>query len=380
MEQGNTTKNRVNEILKLIGPAVLLRCLGKRPTAKQWQNITLADMSQEYLGKLRTNIGVLLGEPSNGLCVIDVDDDDLVSPFLTLNPWLGDTLRTRGARGCGFWLRFSGDYPKDTRKWPGGEYRANGSQSIIHGIHPDTGKPYQMLVRAPALSVDYQNLCWPSGFTEYTESSESSDVIKGGVLPSPLPSVYSVNGASVYSVNSLESAVSLSLPSAPRCNNSSLFKLARALKSLELKKPLSPQDFSTAFSQWYDRTKALGFIRHSKDDYFNEFMNAIATAKYPLGESPIDTAWAKAQSEPLPKEADHFEEQAPKMLVALCYQLAQASAGKPWYLSCRSAAKLVGLSPQACAKWLRGLAAIRILEITSPGTKRAAARYNWKST
>jgi hypothetical protein len=65
----------------------------------------------EYLAQLNHdgNIGVLLG---SGLVTIDLDRDEVVEQFLRLNPKLCETLRSRRVRGCNFWLRIKGNYPR----------------------------------------------------------------------------------------------------------------------------------------------------------------------------------------------------------------------------------------------------------------------------
>src|SRR5260370_40011241 len=130
----------VPELLELLGPAVLIGWrLGSKGTRKKWGHLTLADMTPDYLAKLkRGNIGVALGEVSGGLCALDLDIDPLVEPFLAVNPCLSDTLATRGNRGRVWWIKFDRPYPKsanlknDSRD-DIGEFRSNGEQSIIWG-------------------------------------------------------------------------------------------------------------------------------------------------------------------------------------------------------------------------------------------------------
>jgi putative DNA primase/helicase len=127
--------------------------LSKRPRYQRWL-------------KERANTGVVLGERSGNLCAIDVDDDQFLQAFVNLNPDLGATLCSKGARGCQFWLQMEGDYPhcvyklktKDGEKW--GEWRADGGQSIIRGIHPD-GMPYRLLCDAPPLKIHLDDIKWP---------------------------------------------------------------------------------------------------------------------------------------------------------------------------------------------------------------------------
>lgn len=71
---------------------------------------TSIEMMQKpsYVKKLDggNNIAVLTGAASGGLCSIDLDDDNSVESFLSLNPELATTLRSRGKRGCNFWYAF----------------------------------------------------------------------------------------------------------------------------------------------------------------------------------------------------------------------------------------------------------------------------------
>src|ERR1700730_9358579 len=145
-ENGNGSIT-IERVTTLLPSAVLLpiHARSKGPIYR-WPKICFAQSKrpryQRWL-KDRANTGVMRGRPSGGLCAIDVDDDQLLQAFVNLNPDLGATLCSKGARGGQFWLQMEGDYPhcvyklktKDGKKW--GEWRADGGQSIIRGIHPD---------------------------------------------------------------------------------------------------------------------------------------------------------------------------------------------------------------------------------------------------
>ena len=160
----------VAKLQPLIGfDALLLHWpLGSKGRKKRWKHLTLDVMSDPtYLAQLATgNIGVAQGEVSNGLCSIDLDIDDQVDGFLTLNPKLRTTLRTKGKRGCNVWFRAKGASHRtmkiktsDGALW--GEFRANGSQTIISGKHP-SGCDYSFLVEAPPVEIDLSELVWPN--------------------------------------------------------------------------------------------------------------------------------------------------------------------------------------------------------------------------
>lgn len=136
--------------------------------ARRWKHLRAVDMTEAYLAKShRGNVGVCLGEVSDGLCAIDFDTDTYIEAFLQLNPHLAGTLQTFGARGRVFWVRFTGDYPRSTTAFKTvdgeaiGEFRSNGSQSIIWGIHPVTREAYRYVVKAPPVTVEFSSIKWP---------------------------------------------------------------------------------------------------------------------------------------------------------------------------------------------------------------------------
>lgn len=169
----------VEQLRDLVGRDVVLLPIPpgeKGPRFTGWQNVTAASMEDPaYLARLNHggNIGVLLGQPSGGLCSIDVDDDAALDEFLALNPALQATLRTRRARGGNLWVRVQGDYPpltkliaQDGRGW--GEWRADGGQTVIHGAAMDARKgesapvPYLMLVAASPVCIRFADIVWPA--------------------------------------------------------------------------------------------------------------------------------------------------------------------------------------------------------------------------
>lgn len=168
--QSLVPRDRVSQLEQLLGhPLVLLPIpLGsKAPEFTGWNAVTANRMQDpEYCGRLNGgNIGVLLGTPSGGLCSIDIDRDDLVEPFLALNPRLRGSLRTRGSRGANIWVRVTGEHPKLTRlstsdKADWGEWRADGGQTVIDGQHPN-GYAYARVVEGPPVELAFDEIQWP---------------------------------------------------------------------------------------------------------------------------------------------------------------------------------------------------------------------------
>jgi phage/plasmid-associated DNA primase len=165
----------ISDLRKLLGFDTVLLPIPrgrKGPTLAGWQQLTSECMQQpEYLAKLNhgDNIGAKLGK---GLVTMDLDVDQRVDPFLDLNPKLRETLRTRRVRGCNFWVRIDGPYPKSCKlktvsgeDW--GEWRADGNQTVIYGAAIDEKKgetvatEYKIENRVPPISLPFDAIRWP---------------------------------------------------------------------------------------------------------------------------------------------------------------------------------------------------------------------------
>ena len=139
----------------------------KGPMTKGWQKLTVDDMTPPYLAELTGNIGVLCGSASGGICVIDLDTASALAEFLEANPTLQNTLHRTGHRGSTIWVHIDGEYPERLQTLVNledencGEFRSNGSQTIIHGIHPE-GMPYRNNGK-PIATIRYSDIVWPPG-------------------------------------------------------------------------------------------------------------------------------------------------------------------------------------------------------------------------
>jgi len=160
-------------LISLLGDdVVLLRCNKgeKGPRWRGWQTTTIEKMKDErYLKALdkHQNIAVLLGAASGGLCSIDIDDDEMVEPFLALNPRLEATLRSHGKRGCNFWIRMQGSFPPSSNLArvdgsPWGEWRSDRHNTMIHGIHPE-GVSYTRSPEVSPIAMRFEEIQWPDG-------------------------------------------------------------------------------------------------------------------------------------------------------------------------------------------------------------------------
>ena len=397
------TKNIVSELVALLGPGVLLlpcKTGTKKPVGK-WKHLTATAMEDPaYLAKLgRGNIGVVLGQTSGGLCSLDIDSDEGLQAFSDLNGAICQTLWTRGARGGNFWWKLQGAFPGLTplkhegQSW--GEWRSDGAQTMIHGLHP-SGKRYRFLRRAKPLTIAFADILWPENMTpllslnpnaDDTERTEPTQRPQLTQLTQPTEDTQadrSGKGLSLFvaPVFTFEQALAAARSHAPGGNHERLFTLARGLKAVELHQgqPLTEAELKNIFGQWFDEAKlhlkkGLGF-----DDYWFEFMEGFDNVEHPLGAGVLDAAWAKSASASPPVVAEQFQDLNLRRVVSFCRELWRFRNQQPFFVSCRTLQRLLGHPDHVrAARWLRGLVRLKILGVVEIGnaTNRKATRYRY---
>jgi hypothetical protein len=384
-------EERINRILALTGPALLLPWKqGSKGDRRRWGHMPLALMDDRvHRSELEKagNIGVALGKVSAGLISIDIDHDALVDPFISLNPLLTETLQTRGARGCNFWLRMNGDYPKTHKlKDQGGteigEFRSDGSQTIIFGTHP-TGCTYRFQVAKPALNLAYADLCFFSengasiqegsnNFTETQRLGRHRDketkrdacgrvLVKNKLSPALREIIIGITPKDIHQ------------------NHNSLFNLARLCRSVEksLGRPATTSELEIVFDYWCDRARPFWRPESSREDYWMEFLRLKSYAKFGLDEDPLQVAYARARTRPLPDVPGVIDERI-RLLAAMLPELSSIARGGEFYLPTRKLGKLLGISHASANSWIGGLRALEFIERTSPGNAHRCPRYVYK--
>jgi len=195
------------------------------------------------------------------------------------------------------------------------------------------------------------------------------------------PSVLSLSGR--VEVETIDEALALATPTHEHQNNQRLFLLARALLCIERRRgaKLTVAELKVVFDRWYQRAAELGLLRaeESKDKYFEKFMTARRYARKPLG--PIlDFArlLEVVDATPLPPEAELFEDERARRLVGLCRVLQAEAGDQPFYLSCRTAAFVLGVEDHhTTASWLFCLVSAGVLIEVSKGAGMKASRYRY---
>ena len=377
----------VNRIVRLLGDRALLIPIPPRHKGpkRPWKDVPQTAMrNPAHIRQLsRGNIGVVMGKRSGGICSIDIDHDDEAQRFLDLNPDLAKSLRTKGARGENIWLQMLGPYPslsaiRTTAAAPWGEWRSDGGQTVIYGIHPN-GERYAFINEVKPSCVHFGEIVWPAhvtpppspGCTQETQEyiSYSGDTDTHEVLLTKW-------------FTSVEEIVAVSLPQQLKSNHSMLFKLARGVIALEHGRgsKFTTVELLDVFNQWHARATEFLSAEQTKEDYMTEFLDAYRRAKHPLGGVTVIEAWHRATSKPPPPEAMVFDSPDKRHLVALCRELQIAAGDKPFYLSCRVAQKLLKhQSHSTVAIWLGAFQTLKLLQEVEKGSAngRMASQYRY---
>jgi hypothetical protein len=114
-----------------------------------------------------------------------------------------------------------------------------------------------------------------------------------------------------------------------------------------------------------------------------DFRQGWPKVRYPKGDEPMIVILQRAKDLPPPAVARNYEGAEMRLLVALCRELQRASGEKPFYLACRTAARLLGLDVEngyvKAWRWLDQLVDDQVIQNVEPGErgKRRATRYRY---
>lgn len=333
-------------------------------------------MTESYLAKFNTdcNVGVALGKVSGGLASIDFDEEGHADCFLEANPPLQSTLRTRGKRGCNIWVRLSGQYPatcklKDESGKAVGEWRVDGCQTIISGTHP-SGISYRFLVEAPALSIGYDQIVWPSASLLLPDATESKRVREDEVVRGSVSQRVSAGDSAQIREFFSDSRLAEIIPAACRQNNSSLFMLARLKKDYEtlISREALNHEREYMFNRWAERSARFWRPGRTRDQYYEEFLEACSYARIGLHENPFPEAANRARNAPL-VEVPGLTSGDIRLLAAICRELQKMTGSSPFFVPTRQAGELLGVHWGTVARWLRVLEVVGVIEL-APGEAR----------
>ena len=143
-----------------------------------------------------------------------------------------------------------------------------------------------------------------------------------------------------------------------------------------------PKQFRSEVIEWHKR--ALPNIRTKEfEETWIDFLKGWRKIKCKIGEEPMAPIFEKAiQLEPPKIAVETYPNHSKlKILVSLCSELQRAAGQNPFYLSVRTASKLLNISAMQASRWLFLLQSDGIVKLVCKGgtaeTVRKASRYRY---
>lgn len=333
-------------------------------------------------------IGAWMGPASGGLTCRDFDVREAYDRWKAAFPDLAKTLPTV-ATHRGFHVYGITDH-REITKLADGELRANGYCLLPPSIHPK-GTPYRWVIwpmgEIPHLDPDDCGFLREWSARSGEDESEKRDLDLGCVTEHTEQTEQSPNIASMCSVPSVCSvtlsladrinlAIAATLPRGEGQRNRQVFELARALKAIPSLADADVNDLRAYVEKWH--AKALPVIRTKAfEETWIDFLTAWPRIKFPRGSEPLTQLFQQAAAVPPPPAAERYGIPELKLLVGLCEVLQRENGSAPFFLSCRTAGRLLNVDHNTAARWLKLLQHDRLIVCVESGTKRKAARYRY---
>jgi hypothetical protein len=378
----------------------------KEPYGK-WKQYQAERASIEQIKKWFGNgqdfgVAVVAGDVSGGLVCRDFDEMTAYDDWTAKYPDFAETLPTVETGRPGRHVYCRADIAQIRAARPSkstiielgdGELRGGGYCILPPSKHP-TGHVYRALLpfgdSLPLLDmyeVGFLPPCDVIENTNVTESTEgnrgqqrTTEAIGGGLRVEEKANTEPDLASSIWTPG-VETAILGSLPSGPGWRNKHVFELARAIKAIPslADVPKSQLDELKPFvRRWHEL--ALPVIQTKPfEETWIDFLRAWPRVKWAKGEGPMAQVFEKAKSGNIPNRARRYEQEGLQLLVAVCRELQRATGDAPFFLSARTAGRLLGVTPTHAWRWLFLLQHDRILELVSRGGPKTmkASRYRY---
>lgn len=355
-------------------------------------------------------VAIVLGDVSGGLGVRDFDVEGSYASWAADNAQAAQRLPTvvtgrpgghhvyfRLAPGVLTEIRAGREKPGNGAINLGdGELRADVGCYVVAppSIHP-TGVPYRWLIplaeEIPVIDPRTAGLLrdWtPTHPTEGTEVIISVSSVPSTSSVSSVVSVRSVEEEAIPSASSVEmdgsvamlvdAAIRKTQPERTGQRHNCEFQLARELRAIPGLAARSIDDLKPYVRRWYDRALLIIGTKEWETIWW-EFKAAWEDVQFPAGELVADQCLEMAMRADPPECAAKYESKRVRLLVGLCYQLQKAKGALPFFLSCRTAGRLMGVDEKTANLWLRGLCADEVLKVVEkpPRGSLRAIRYQF---
>jgi hypothetical protein len=340
----------------------IIPTIGKR-SACRWKRFQAVRPNESELRELFrqpdvTGLAVVLGSVSGGLACRDFDSLPSYGEWADKHPWHARMLPTvKTARGRHVYFRG----PDGFMNHSDGEYRANvGHYCLLPPSRHPTGIIYEWVIplggELPSVDPHKFGLC-----TVTQRTQEMSSVCSESCVSSVLPN-FNEN------LRDLENAILTTQPQMIGQRHRKIFELCRRLKAIPAFSNAELPSLRGIVVEWHRR--ALPVIgTKSFTETWADFVSGWAKVRHAAGEGAIDEIFKRAVPQKPPKKAAMlYEETPPLQLVSLCRELQRIAGDADFFLDCRTAGRLLGVSHKTAWRLLMVLCADGILTLRESGS------------
>lgn len=356
---------------------------GTKKAAVKWEKYqkTRPDENQlrKWFGSCKyKSLAVVCGAVSGGLAVLDLDSEQRCQWWYEKHAEVLPTVKTK--KGLHFFFR-----AEPFRKRQGNEVDllCEGAYAILppspnkEWLTPLNGElpllnPFEWGLEQFGINKPH---LLPESRTEFTEEREEPDDTEA----------IEAIGVFFISYNQLEEelkkrvnfAIIYTLPNKKGYRNFLIFQFCRWLKGMPEFAKLSAKKVKSLCREWHRR--ALPKIgTKSFDETWADFAYGWKRVKYPKGEGMLKLATQKAMEATTPLDAEkEYDSEETQLLVRICYELQRLQGKEPFWLSCYSAAWILGLSHTEANKRIQMLVADEVIRVIEKNTAKRATRFRY---
>ncbi|MHB1156063.1 MAG: bifunctional DNA primase/polymerase [Phycisphaerales bacterium] len=173
----------------------------------------------------------------------------------------------------------------------------------------------------------------------------------------------------------LETAIAQTIPTEEGRRNRAIFDFSRTLRGMADFKDADPAKLRDIVKRWHDAATPNTSGNHPFEDTFGEFLYCWAKVKFPKGSGPTIALMLKAATEPPPPEAQRYDADETRRLVAMCAAMQRHKPGEPFFIPTRIAAAIIRTDRMTIARRLRVLVADGLLSVAEKHTTRRCTRF-----
>ena len=133
-------------------------------------------------------------------------------------------------------------------------------------------------------------------------------------------------------------------------------------------KQFDPRRLERYFRKWHEKARPSIKTKPFEQSWY-DFLQGWPLVKFPKGQGLLDEACRAATASEPPGWAGRFEQPELRLLASLCREIQRLNPGRPFFLSCRDAGRLVGVSKEKAGQWLKLLELERRIVLVKKGRR-----------